>query len=71
MAEYYTPWKASWQEVSEDLRSLHGLISLYQGRFRDAGRNDTAQDLERCVHLLICAQVIAEELSLSPRTRDS
>ena len=65
MAENYTPWKASWKEVSEDLHGLHHLISLYQGRFRDAGRNDTADDLERCIHLLLGAQVIAEELSLS------
>ena len=65
MAENYTPWKASWKEVSEDLHSLHHLISLYQGRFRDAGHNDTAQDLERCINLLVCAKVVAEELSLS------
>jgi hypothetical protein len=44
----FTPLgKASWKEVSEDLHSLRSLISLHQGRFRDAGRNDTAQDLER------------------------
>jgi hypothetical protein len=65
MAENYTPWKASWKEISEDLHSLGHLISLYQGRFRDAGHNDAAQDLERCINLLVCAQVAAEELSLS------
>jgi hypothetical protein len=65
MAEIYTPWKASWKEISEDLHSLANLISLYQGRFRDAGHDDTAQDLERCINLLVCAQVVAEGVSLS------
>ena len=65
MAEIYTPWKASWAEVSEDLHSLAHLISLYQGRFREAGHDDAAQDLERCINLLVCARVVAEELSLS------
>ena len=67
MAEIYTPWKASWKEVSEDLHSLAHLISLYQRRFKDAGRNDAAQDLERCINLLVCAKVVAEELSSEPR----
>jgi hypothetical protein len=72
MAEIYAPWKASWKEVSEDLHSLRSLISLYQGRFRDAGHNDTAEDLERCIQLLNCAQVVAEGLSLSrPDARDN
>ena len=65
MAENYTPWKASWKEVSEDLHSLAHLISLYQGRFREAGHHDAAQDLERCINLLVCVRVVAEELSLN------
>jgi hypothetical protein len=65
MAESNTPWDAYWKEVSEDLRGLQDRISSHRGRFRDAGRNDTADDLERCIHLLLGAQVVAEELSLS------
>jgi hypothetical protein len=41
----YTLWSASWKQVSENLRGLQDRISSHQGRFRDAGRNDTAEDL--------------------------
>ena len=29
---------------------------------RSAGRHDIAEDLERCIHLLIRAQMVADEL---------
>ena len=60
-----TPWNTYWKEVSEDLRGVQDRVSAHQGRFRDAGRTDTADDLEHCMHLLLGAQCVAEELSLS------
>lgn len=61
MAKRFTPWGASWNEVSEELRGLQDRISLNQGRFKEAGRHDIAEDLEKCIHLLIGAQMVADE----------
>ena len=65
MAKNYTRGNASWKEASEDLRGLQDRISSHQGRFRDAGRNDTAEDLEKCIQLLHGAQMVAMEFDSS------
>jgi hypothetical protein len=65
MAKSNTPGNASWKEVSENLRGLQDRISSHQGRFRDAGRNDTAEDLEKCIQLLHGAQMVAMDFDSS------
>ena len=62
MAKRFTPWGISWNELSQELRGLQNRISLNQGRFKEVGRHDIAEDLERCIHLLIRAQMVADEL---------
>jgi hypothetical protein len=61
----------SWNEVSEELRSVQDLISSHQSRFRDADCKDIADDLERAIGLLIRAQGVADELSRGRRWRPS
>jgi len=65
MAKSNTPGNASWKEVSENLRGLQDRITSHQGRFRDAGRNDTAEDLEKCIQLLYGAQMVAMDFDSS------
>src|SRR5260370_23701198 len=65
MAKSNTPGNPSWEEVSENLRGLQDRISSHQGRFRDTGRNDTAEDLEKCIQLLHGAQITAMEFDSS------
>jgi hypothetical protein len=62
MAKSNTPGNPSWEEVSENLRGLQDRISSHQGRFRDAGCNDTA---EKCIQLLHGAQMVAMEFDSS------
>ena len=50
MAEIYTPWKASWAETSAKIYTAWPILyGFYPGRFREAGHDDAAQDLERCI----------------------
>jgi len=62
MAKRFTPWGVSWNELSQELRGLQNRISLNQGRFKETGRHGIAEYLERCIHLLIRAQMVADEL---------
>ena len=62
MAKRFTPRGVSWNELSQELHGLQNRISLNQGRFKGAGRHGIAEDLERCIHLLIRAQMVADEL---------
>jgi predicted ATPase len=50
--------------VSSQLRDLQDRISHYQGRFRAAGRDDIAEDLEKCIHLLMNAADVAVTLDI-------
>ena len=47
MAKRFTPWGVSWNELSQELRGLQNRISLNQGRFKEVGRHDIAEDLEK------------------------
>jgi hypothetical protein len=61
------PRRRSWEQIAEDLRNLQGIVDLYKGRFEAAGRKDTADDLERCILLLIGAEGIAKTIDLEDR----
>ena len=56
------PWTAPWPQVSRQLRRLQIYVGSYKGRFADAGRQDIADDLERCIHLLKKAEGTAATL---------
>ena len=47
MAKRFTPRGVSWNELSQELRGLQNRISLNQGRFKEVGRHDIAEDLEK------------------------
>jgi hypothetical protein len=49
----------SWEQVCEELNSLHCLMAKYQGKFRSAGRGDVVDDLEWCRLLLMDAETAA------------
>ena len=58
------PRKVSWKQVSSQLRDLQNRLSRYQGQFRAAGRSDIAEDLERCIQLLMNAADAAVTLDM-------
>jgi hypothetical protein len=58
------PRNVYWKQVSAQLRDLQDRISRYQGRFRAAGRADIAEDLERCIQLLMNAADAAMTLGV-------
>jgi hypothetical protein len=58
------PRNVSWKQVSSQLRDLQDRISRYQGQFRAAGRADIAEDLERCIQLLMNAADAAMTLDV-------
>jgi hypothetical protein len=58
------PPNVSWKQVSSQLRDLQDRISRYQVRFRTAGRADIAEDLERCIQILINAADAAVTLDM-------
>ena len=60
-------WDKSWIQISEDLRDLQNTVDIYKKRFEAAGRQDTAEELEKCILILISAQGIAHTLALEER----
>ena len=54
----------TWKQVSEELRTTQDLITSHKARFTDAGYPEVADELEGCVHTLLGAQCIAEEISM-------
>jgi hypothetical protein len=58
------PQNVSWKQVSSQLRDLQDRISRYQVRFRTAGRADIAEDLERCIQILMNAADAAVTLDM-------
>jgi hypothetical protein len=61
------PSRRSWDQIAEDLRDLQGIVDLYKKRFEAARQEETANDLERCIHVLIGAQMAARTLGLNER----
>jgi hypothetical protein len=51
-----------WCDVSEDLRGIQDRLSVYKSRFVEAGQRDVANDLERCICILIDAGGCADQL---------
>ena len=57
-------WDKSWMQISEDLRDLQNTVDICKKRFEAAARQDTAEELEKCILLLQGAQGIAYTLAL-------
>ena len=64
LRNWNAPLNPSWKQVSSQLRDLQDRISHYQGRFRAAGHDDIAEDLEKCIHLLMNAADVALTLDI-------
>jgi hypothetical protein len=55
---------SSWKSLSSKLRKLEDRIRAHQGKFRAAGYDVTADDLERAVRIVVHAEKVAMLASL-------